>query len=187
MKISRSFSAPVPEATALQRITGFLTQAGYRQIPDSSGYLHFKRGSIIGSLSNFNPTRWACAASVRLTSQAGLSEINAEIKITSDPFEKRFAEELLTAEFSRLETAVTTNEFKNFDASDWKKRIASYVYRVVGLFAGLLVSMVLGIVAGMLALNKLNMSSFIAAVIGAGVCLILAAICFFAWRRQKKH
>jgi hypothetical protein len=183
----RSFYAPISETIARQRAVAFLTQAGYRQLPDFSGYLHFKRGSIIGTLSNFNPTRWACAANVRITSEASSSEINVKTKITNDPFEKRFAEELLTAEFSRLEAAVTTNEFNTFDVGDLKRRIASYVYRVVGLFAGFLISVVLGIIAGMLALTTLNISPLTASAIGTGVFLILVAICLVAWGRQKKH
>ena len=187
MKIIRSFYAPISETIARQRAVAFLTQAGYRQLPDFSGYLHFKRGSIIGTLSNFNPTQWACAANVRVTSEASLSEINVETKITNDPFEKRFAEELLAAEFSRLEAAVTTNEFNTFDIGNLRKRIASYVYRIMGLFAGFIISMVLGIIAGIFALATLNIPPLAASAIGAGVLLILVAICLVAWGRQKKR
>ena len=187
MKIIRSFYAPISETIARQRAVAFFTQSGYRQLPDSGGYLHFKRGSIIGTLSNFNPTRWTCAANVRVTSEASLSEINMETKITNDPFEKCFAEELLTAEFSRLEAAVTTNEFNTLDVGDLRKKIASYVYRIVGLFAGFLISVVLGIIAGLFALTTLNISTLATSAIGAGVFLILTAICLVAWGRQKKH
>jgi hypothetical protein len=187
MKITHSFYAPISETIACQRATAFLTQSGYIQLPDSRGYLHFKRGSIIGTLSNFNPTRWACAVDVRVTSESSMSEINVETKITNDPVEKRFADELLTAELSRLEAAVTTNEFNTFDASDLRKRIASFVYRVVGLFAGFIISVVLGIIASMFALTKLNVSLLAASAIGAGLFLILVAICLVAWVRQKNN
>jgi hypothetical protein len=187
MKLIRSFYATIPETIARQRAVSFLTQAGYRQIPDSGSYLHFKRGSIIGTLSNFNPIRWACMVNIRITSEANLSEINVETEITNDPIEKRFAEELLTAEFSRLEVAVTTNEFNTFDVSDLRKRIASFVYRVVGLFAGFIISIVLGIIAGMLAFTRLNVSLFSALAIGVGLFLIWTAICLVVWVKQKKQ
>jgi hypothetical protein len=186
MKISRSFYAPIPETIARQRAVSFITQAGYRQLPDFSGYLRFKRGSILGTLSNFNPTRWACAANVRVTSEAGLSKVNVETKITNDPFEKRFAVELLTAELSRLEVAVTTNEFNTFDVGDLRKRIASNVYRIVGLFAGIIISAVLGIFAGIFALATLNVSPLAASAIGAGVFSILVALCLVARRPAHK-
>ena len=187
MKKTRTFYAPISESIARQRAVAFLTQAGYRQLPDFSGYLHFRRGSIIGTLSNFDPTKWACVANVRVTWEASLSEINVETKITNDPFEKRFAEELLTAEFSRLEAAVTTNEFSTFDVGDLRKRISSHFYRVGGLFASFIIPAVLGIIAGTFALSILNISPSAGWAIAAGVFLILVAICLVAWGRQKKH
>jgi hypothetical protein len=188
VKIGRSFSAPISETAARERVVVFLTQADYRQLPDFGGHLHFKRGSIIGTLSNFNPTCWACAAHVLITSkETGLSEINVETQIAHDPFEKRFAEELLTAEFSRLEAAVTANEFNAFDVVDLRRRIASHVYRVVGLFAGFVISIVLGTFAGIFALTTLNISPLAASAIGAVVFVMLVAICLVVCRRQKKH
>ena len=182
MKIIHSFSAPISENIARQRIVAFFNKAGYRQLPDSSGYLHFKRGSIIGTLSNFNPTRWLCIVKVSITSEASSSEINVEAKITNDPTEKRFAEELLTAEFKCLEGAVSINEFNTFDTCYLRKRIAAYVYRVVGLYTGLIISAVFGIIAGTFAITTNHISPLAALVIGAGVFLILVVICLVAWR-----
>jgi hypothetical protein len=68
-----------------------------------------------------------------------------------------------------------------------RKRIASFVYRVVGLFAGFIISVVLSIIAGMFALTKLNVSLLAASAIGAGLFLILVAICLVAWVRQKNN
>jgi len=93
----------------------------------------------------------------------------------------------LTTEFDRLETAVTTNEFNTFDVADLRRRIAAYVYRVVGLFAGFIISIVLGIIAGMFALTTLNIFPLSSLAIGIGVCVILVAICLVVWGRQKKH
>ena len=187
MKIIHSFNAPISETIARQRATAFFVQAGYTRLPDSAGFLHFKRGSIIGTLSDFNPTRWACAMNIRITSEAGVSEINVETKITADPFEKHFAEELLTTEFDRLEAAVTTDEFNTFDVGDLRRRIAAYVYRVVGLFAGFIISVFLGFIAGTFTLTTLNISPLSASAIGAGVFVILVTICLVVWGRQKKH
>ena len=187
MKIIRYFPAPISETIARQRAVDFFVQVGYKQLPDSDGCLHFKRGSIIGTLSNFNPKSWACVVNVRLTSGTGSSGIHLEAKITADPFEKHFAEELLTTEFDSLEAAVTNDEFKSFDVTDLRRRIAAYVYRVVGLFAGFFISVVLGVIAGMFALTTLNISPLAASAIGAGVFVILAAICPVVWGRQKKH
>lgn len=116
-----------------------------------------------------------------------MSEINVETKITNDPFEKRFAEELLNDEFSRLETAVTTNEFNTFNIGDLRRRIASHTVRVVGLFAGFIISPVVGIIAGIFAFTSLNIPPLAASAIGTGVFLIPVAICMVALGRQKKH
>jgi hypothetical protein len=187
MKIVRSFYAPISEASARQSAIVFFTQAGYRQLTDYCGYLRFKRGSIIGTLSNFSPTRWACIVKVRVTSRCSSSEINVVAQIINDPFEKRFASELLTAEFNQLDTAITTNEFNTFDVADLRRRISAYVYRVVRLFAGFIISVVLGIIAGMFALDTLTISPAPASAIGAGVFIILVAICLLVWLRKKKH
>ena len=187
MKIVRSFPAPIAEAIVCERIVAFFTQFGYRQLADFSGCLHFQRGSIMGTLSSFNPIRWASSVNVRVTSDTGTSTINVEIQITHDPFEKRFAEEMLTAEFAALKAAVITNEFNIFDVSDLRKRIAAYVYRVVGLFAGYMLSLVLGILTGMFIFTQFNISSLAASVIGAGIFLVLITICLIVWRRQKKN
>jgi len=187
MKICCSFSGSISEIAARQRVVDFLTQEGYTQLPDSGGLLHFHRGSIIGTLFNFNPTRWACTVNVRVASEASLSAIDVESIITNDPFEKRFAEELLTAESSRLERAITANEFNTFDVSDLRKRIASHVYRVVGLFACFIISAILGIAARMFALATFNISPLAAFITGAGVFLVLVAICLVVRRRQDRH
>ena len=187
MKLTSSISAPISENLARERTIAFFIQTGCEQLPDSDGCLHFKRGSIIGTLSNFNPKSWACVVNVRLTSGTGSSEINVETKITADPFEKRFAEELLTTELSRLEAAVTNDEFNTFDVGDLRRRIAAHVYHIVGLFAGFIISVFLGFIAGTFTLTTLNISPLSASAIGAGVFVILAAICLVVWGRQKKH
>ena len=186
MKIVRSFSAPVSEVVVRERAKTFLTQAGYRQQPDSDSYLHFKRGSNIGALSNFNPQKWACAVYVRLKSKGNSSEIDVEAEISTDPTEKRFAEELITAEFNLLEAAVTLNEFKTYDVSALKKKIAAHFYRVVGIFTSFMFSVILGIVAGLFIYVKFNFSEFAASAIGAGILLLMAAIFLILWRKQKK-
>jgi len=186
MKIVRSFSVPVSETVVRERAITFLTQAGFRQQPDSNGYLHFRRGSNIGALLNFNPQRWACDIHVQIKSEESSSEINMEAEISTDPTEKKFAEELVTAEFSLLEAAIITNEFKTYNVNALKKRIAAHVYRIVGIFTSFTFSIILGIIAGLFTYIKLNLSMFGASAIGAGVLLLLIAIFLVLWREQKK-
>jgi hypothetical protein len=187
MKIVRSFNAPISEATACERIVAFLTKAGFKRLPDANGRLHFKRGSIIGTLSSFNPTKWASSINILVTFGAGMSKIHVVTQITHDPLEKRFAEELSAAEFNLLETTVTTSEIKAFDVSNLRKNIASHVYRIVGLFAGFMLSIILGIIIGMFTFTRFNVSTFAASAIGAGVFLAVTTICLIVWNRQKKN
>jgi hypothetical protein len=186
MKIVRSFFAPISEVIVRERFVTFLTEADYRQQPDSNGYLHFRRGSKIGELFNFNPQRWACDVHVYIKSEESSSEINMEAEISTDPTEKGFAEELVTAEFSLLEAAIITNEFKTYNVNALKKRIAAHVYRIVGIFTSFTFSIILGIIAGLFTYIKLNLSMFGASAIGAGVLLLLIAIFLVLWREQKK-
>jgi uncharacterized membrane protein YagU involved in acid resistance len=186
MKIVRSFSVSVSKTVVRECSVTCLTQAGYRQQPDSNGYLHFRRGSKIGALFNFNPQRWACDVHIHIKSEESSSEINMEAEISTDPTEKRFAEELVSAEFSLLETAISMNEFKTYDVSALKKKIAAHFYRVVGIFASFIFSVILGIVSGLFAYIKLNLSVFGASAIVAGVLLLMAAIFLILWRKQKK-
>jgi hypothetical protein len=187
MRIGRTFEAPITEAFARERIITFFTRAGYRQLPDSGGGLHFKRGSIIGTFSNFNPTKWACSANIGIKSETTSSQISLEYEISTDPTEKDFGEELLTAELSRLEDAVTTNEFNIFDVSDLKKRITSRVFHVVIIFAALILAVIIGIVAGFFASINLNIPTLGSAAIGTGIFLILAAVSLIILRRQKQR
>ena len=186
MKIIHSFSTVISETIVRARAVTFLTQAGYRQKSDSDSYIRYKRGSVIGALSSFNPQRWACDVSVRIKSEGNSSGINIEAEISSDPTENRFAEELITAEISLLEAAVTLNEFKTYDVSALKKRITAHVYRTVGIFASFIFSIILGIAAGLFAYTRLDISILVASVIGAGVLLLLTAIFLVLWGKQKK-
>ena len=186
MKIIRSFSTIISETIIRERAITFLTQAGYKQKSDSNGYLHLRRGSNIGVLFNFNPQKWTCDVSVRIKSEGNSSEINVAAEISSDPTEKRFAEELITAEISLLEAAVTLNEFKTYDVSALKRRIASHFYRIVGIFAPFMFSVILGIVAALFVYVKFNISLTGAAAIGAGILILMAAIFLVLWGKQKK-
>ena len=186
MKLVRVFSAQVAETVVRDRIIKFLTQAGYKKQPDCDSYLHFKRGSIIGTISNFNPQQWACDVYVRVKSNENSSEINIEAKISSDPTEKHFAEELLTAEFSLLEAAITLNDFKTYDVSALKKKIAAHVYRIAGILSSFIISIILGMVVGLFASINLGIPMLGASAIGASVFLLMAAIFLVLWRKQKK-
>jgi hypothetical protein len=106
--------------------------------------------------------------------------------MSSDPTEKRFAEELLTAEFDLLEAAVTLGEFKTYDVSALKKKIAAHFYRVVGIFASFIFSVILGVVAGLFICVNFNFSEFAASATGAGILLLMEAIFLILWRKQKK-
>ena len=186
MKIIHSFSTVISETIVRARAVTFLTQAGYRQKSDSDSYIRYKRGSVIGALSSFNPQKWACDVSVRIKSEGNSSGINIEAEISSDPTEKRFAEELMTAEISLLEAAVTLNQFKTYDVSALKGRIASHFYRIVGIFASFMFSVILGIVAGVFVYVKFRISMFGASAIGAGILILMAVIFLVLWAKQKK-
>jgi len=73
MKIVRSFSASIPEATAIERVTGFLTQSGYRQLPVSGHILKFKRVPYSALFSilipNAGPALQISALHMRITRQ----------------------------------------------------------------------------------------------------------------------
>ena len=186
MKIVRSFSAPLSETMVRERAITFLAQAGYRQLPDSDNYLRFRRGSTIGALINFNPRRWQSEINIRLKSEGSSSKINMEAEISTDPTEKRFAEELITAEFSLLEAAITLNEFKTYDASILIKKIAAHVYHILGIFTSFMFAVILGIVGGLFAYVDLDISLFGASAIGVVILLLIAAIFLMLWRKQKK-
>ena len=187
MKITDAFNAPVTETIARERIINFFTRSGYKQLPDSGDGLHFKRGSIVGTLTSFNPAQWACTANISIKSADTSSRISVSYEISSDPTEKDFAEELLTAEFIRLETAVTTNEFTIFDVRDLKKRITSRVFYVVAIFAALMFSVIIGGIAGVFAAIVLKISLWGSSAIGAGFLIVLAALFLIILRRQKKQ
>ena len=186
MQFERIFNTIIPAATARERIAAFLVQAGYKQMPDAASGLYFKRGSTWGTLSSFNPTKWACTATITIKSEGTSSQINTTAEISTDPTEKHFANELLTEEFGLLETAVTTNEFNTLDISDLKKRIAGHVSRIVLVSAALMISAVIGVIAGAFASFSLKIPLIGSTAIGIGFLIITAALFAVILRRQKK-
>ena len=186
MEFERTFNTTIPEATARERIAAFFVQAGYKRLPDANGGLHFKRGSTWGTLSSFNPMKWACAATINIKSEGTSSQINTTAEISSDPTEKHFAEELLTEEFGLLEAAVTTNVFNIFDVSDLKKKIAGHVSRIVLVSAALMISAVIGVIAGAFASFSLNIHLIGSTAIGIGFLIITGALFAVILRGQKK-
>jgi len=183
---STIFTAPVSDDIARQRLIAFLTQHGYRQLPDRGGHLRFKRGSVVGTLVNFDPTRWASLAIVVVKSAGSISQLDAEVSITADPFERSFAQELLDTELDLLKVAVTTNEFDTLDVGELKGRIRSYVFRVVVLFGAFFVSALFGAAAGVFSLTTLGLSAPTAGCVGAAAFVIPSAIVLVMWRRHKK-
>jgi hypothetical protein len=186
MEFQSTFTTTIPAATARERIAAFLVQAGYKQLPGADGGLYFKRGSTWGTLSSFNPMKWACAATINIKSEGTSSQINTTAEISSDPTEKHFAEELLTEELGLLEAAVTTNVFNIFDVSDLKKKIAGHVSRIVLVSAALMISAVIGVIAGAFASFSLNIHLIGSTAIGIGFLIITGALFAVILRRQKK-
>ena len=187
MKIERFFATAITETIVRQRVIEFLKQAGYKQLLDSAGgRLLFQRGSTWGVLTGFDPKRWNCTLSVRIKPEGTGSAINIDAKIATDPTEKHFAAELLTAEFNLLETAVTTNEIKSFDTGGLKKKVAKHVSRIVLISLAIMIPAVIGVIAGALSSIVLNIPVLGAAATGAGFMLITAALFAVILRAQMK-
>jgi hypothetical protein len=187
MKITDTFNVPIIETIARERIITFFTRAGYRQLPDAGDGLHFRRGSVAGTLTSFNPTQWACTVNISVKSADTSSQISVEYEISTDPTEKDFAEELLTTELIHLKSIVTTNEFTIFDVRDLKKRITSHVFYVVAIFAALMFSVIVGVAASAFAAIILKISIWGSSAIGAGFLIVTAILFLIILRRQKKQ
>jgi hypothetical protein len=186
MKLAHIVNTPVAEPVARQRINDFFARNGYKQQPDSAdGNLHFQRGSFWGTVTSFDPKRWACILNLSIKQETASSSINIAGEIATDPTEKRFAAELLTAEFDRLEAAVTRNEFNTFDAGDLKKRVKHHVAHYVALCAAIMISLFIGGIAGIFAAINLNIAIVGSAAIGAGFMIVTAALFRLILRRQK--
>jgi uncharacterized membrane protein YagU involved in acid resistance len=187
MKIIRTFDIPIPESIARERVAAFCRKSSYRQLSDSDGMVHYKRGSLSGALFSFNPTCWPCTVNVYIMSETGSAKVKIEAEISTDPAESSFGAELLTAELNLLESAVNTNEIKSYDVGDLKKRVAAYVFYIVRVFASFLFSVILGIFAGLFAYIKLNLTILSASAIGAGVLLVFGGLLLAFWGRREKN
>ena len=186
MKLQHIVNTAIPETIVRQRAIEFLRQAGYKQQTDSAdGNLHFQRGSFWGTLTSFDPKRWACILNLSIKQEAASSSINIAAEISTDPTEKRFAAELLTAEFDLLETAVTKNEFNTFDACELKKKANHHVAHYVAICAAIIISLFIGGIAGEFAAISLNIAIVGSAAIAAGFMIITAALFWLILRRKK--
>ena len=187
MRVVRSIQSPLSNAVAAQRAAAFLVEAGYRQSTNSDGILRFRRGSLVGTIANFDPRRWSCEVTVRIVDEGTSCRLDVKAGISSDPFEKRFAEELVVAELRGLQAAVVKNEVSAFDAGGLKQRVASHVYRVVGPVAGIFMAAVLGVVAAALAFTRPGFTPAASLGIGCGAFIVLSAICLGLWARLGKR
>jgi hypothetical protein len=186
MKFSRTFSAPVPEAIARERTQEYLTHFHFKQLPSSNGRLLFKRGSIWGTLFSFNPSKWACQVDINITPDANWTKIEMNAEISTDPTEKRFAEELLTAEFSLLEASISIDEKKCYNITTLQRRISGHVMRIVKVVGLSMLSVIIGIGAGQLVSKNTNVSILLSSIIGAAVSLIMMAIFQLLMGRPKE-
>jgi hypothetical protein len=123
----------------------------------------------------------------RIVDEGASSRLDVKAEIASDPFEKRFAEELVVAELDMLEVAVSKNEFGAFDAGGLKKRVASHVYRVVGPVAGIFMAAVLGVIAATFAFSRPRVTPAASLGIGFGAFAVLASVCLALWARLGKR
>ena len=186
MELKHIVNTPVTETLARRRVSDFFTRNGYKQQPDSAdGKLHFQRGSMWGTLTSFDPKRWACILNLSIKQEAASFSINIAAEISTDPTEKRFGAELLTADFDLLEAAVTGNEISTFDAGDLKKRVNHHVAHYVALCAAIMISLFIGGIAGIFAAINLNIAIVGSAAIGAGFLIVAAALFWLILRRQK--
>ncbi len=186
MKLKHVVNTPVTEIMARQRVIDFFTRNGYKQQPDSAdGILHFQRGSMWGTLTSFDPKRWACILNLIIKQEAASSSINIAAEISTDPTEKRFAAGLLTAEFDLLAVAVTKNEYTAFDTGELKKRVSQHVARYVTLCAAVMISLFFGGIAGIFAAINLNIAVWGSAAIGAGFMIVTGALFRLILRRPK--
>ncbi len=185
MKIERRFSLEVQDEIALQRGATFLLRSGYRQVQRSPGGATFRRGSLLGTLTSFDPRHWSCDLRISTRGATGSGELKAEAEITSDPSERRYGEELITAEFNLLEAALTADhEVNSFDVTDLKRRISLHVYRIVGLCASIAVPAVLAVFVFTLAMGRLNATT--AWAVSAATFCLAAAICLVVWRKLTR-
>ncbi len=185
MKITRSFQAAVTAPVAIQRAAAFLVKAGYRQHSSSRTGLLFRRGSLFGTLTSFDPTRWSCDVTVSAEPRADSCSVEMMADIPTDPSEKRFAEELISAELGSLEAAVAGHEVADFDVAGLKKRVSFHVYRVVGMFASLIVPAILGALAFALATGNAGEAGSWA--IALGTFIVAAAGCLLLWQRLTRR
>lgn len=183
MILECSFSVSVNEITAHSRTGSFFTLSGYEQT-SGSGSLEFNRGSMLGSFTSFNPLKWKCQVEVRIS--PGLNtEIYVRYNIRSDPFEKSITHILWDEELARLQSYISSGDFAVVDPDVNTKRIKNYVFRLIGLPAGLFLAAVLGVVAGILA-GTSGISNLTAYIIGLAVFIFLGTITAVLWARSKK-
>ena len=186
MKLKYFVNTPISEIIVRQRVIDFFTRNGYKQQSDSAdGNLHFQRGSMWGTLTSFDPKRWACILNISIKQETASSSINIAAQISTDPTEKRFGAELLTAEFDLLAAAVTQNEYTAFDTGDLKKRVNHHVAYYVALCVAIMISLFIGGIAGIFAAITLNIAVWCSAAIGAGFMIVTAALFWLILRRQK--
>jgi hypothetical protein len=188
MEICRNFFAPMPEAEARERAVAFFTGCGYKPVFDGGGIFTFERGSILGTVSNFNPKSWAGKVRVRISPGSGVADITVIARLTSDPFERSFARELLTAEIDAFEGALRKRKTGPVDTEGLKKRVAANVYRTVGLVGGVIFAAVPGVLGWLLLYRLLHYTFLLALISGIFIFLILAVLSYmiYANARNKK-
>ncbi|MHB1415373.1 MAG: hypothetical protein ACYC1C_08985 [Chloroflexota bacterium] len=83
MKIGRTFAVATTETSARQLTISNLTQAGYRIKDEQQGRMVFGRGSLLGTLTGFDPKSWAAEMTASFSLGHGEVAVRLRCKVNT--------------------------------------------------------------------------------------------------------
>lgn len=112
MKISRTYTVPINESTAKQRVNTFFTLDGYHLVGGKGANSTFKRGSGRGSWLGINPSQVETEADVKIMPEGDhtkvITEFNVNLKFKD---ETNFTNEYWESEVQGLENALFKDQY----------------------------------------------------------------------------
>jgi hypothetical protein len=189
MGYEQSFTVTLDEYTACKRVIRYYNLAGYELLFNADTVLKFERHSLKGLYPSSSPIR-TYKVKVLIIPEGEKSKIVVDTE--SEYSESYWADPYIIQEIKNLEVFLLKNEFVPTVVNDAKKKIA---FSLLGYYSKsfvrklslwLLVSVIAGIVAGVLA-EKFIDDRRLALITGFLICLLTLFFIRGIWHKWKKR
>ena len=191
MRLKKTFTIPVSEPTARQRVMSYFAEAGYQVTEGEGRILSFKRGSRMGSWFPLNPANLLSLAEIEIIPKGNNVDIKADFDVKATfKDESHFTDEFWANEIKELEIALFKGEYSPVKAKNLTAR--ALMANLRSLFAPVVYIFLWGLLALLLTLAIINIPGIetvepLLVAFGAmAVSAVAAVFIVRAWKKRRR-